>query len=196
MESWSHGTGTCSVVEREAVVYHIIGPHAETVEDQAGHAEVPGVEGEERGTSAAGPEVLCYNRAELSPVLPGAPRAHGLTGSSPQWQPWAAPLCQRCRCRRVYLDSNEETRSQTPSRSWLNLEGGDKSDFYTLLLPAEPELYVTAPRTPGQIRSDGHMEGTTGYRHQSKTHPEHPMPCCRRLPLASQADIPVSAVTG
>lgn len=32
---------TCSVVEREAVIDHIIGPHPKTVKNQAGHAKVP-----------------------------------------------------------------------------------------------------------------------------------------------------------
>lgn len=109
---------------------------------------------------------MCKDRAELSSVLPQA-LAHSLTGSSPQWQPWAAPSCQRCRCRRVYLESNEETRLP-PIQVLAELGKGCKSNLYTLLVPVETKLcYVTALRTcwlhPGQIRSVGHMEGMTGY---------------------------------
>lgn len=65
--------GTCSVVQREAVVHHVIGPHPKTVENQAGHAEVPGV-GEPRGTSAAGPGAWCQRgRARLPPSPPHSP---------------------------------------------------------------------------------------------------------------------------
>lgn len=64
---------TCSVVQREAVVHHVIGPHPKTVENQAGHAEVPGV-GEPRGTSAPG--AWCQQgRARLPPSPQPLPAA-------------------------------------------------------------------------------------------------------------------------
>lgn len=70
-----------------------------------------------------------------APIPPTAP-ARGLTCNSPRWQPWASLWCRRCRCRRVYLESNEDTRSRTQhhcnqSSSWLKQKVGTSQTVHS-----------------------------------------------------------------